>query len=195
MGQDTARTGRKPRADGLRNREKLLSAAREVFSAGGPEASLEAVAKRAGVGIGTLYRHFPTREALFQAVYMREADQMVSMAESLGGLPPEEALRTWMRGFIGMVATKKGMLSALAPALDSDCPTFADAADRMRATAGLLLDRGREEGVFRSDISPEEMLRVFVGVCYTRDIEGWRDTVTRMLDIFIDGMTCLPDGR
>ncbi|MBE3638398.1 TetR/AcrR family transcriptional regulator [Mangrovicoccus algicola] len=194
MSDDTAKPRRKPRADSLRNRETLLAAAREVFSEGGPEASLEAVARTAGLGIGTLYRHFPTREALFQAVYLRETDQMVALAESLTELEPEAALRAWMRGFIGMVATKKGMLAALAPALDKDCPTFAEAADRMRAAAARLLERGRQEGVMRDDIAPEEMMRVVVGICYTRDGEGWRETVTRMLDIFIDGLCCTPDA-
>ncbi|WP_236638141.1 TetR/AcrR family transcriptional regulator [Mangrovicoccus ximenensis] len=189
-----AKTGRKPRADGLRNREKLLAAAREVFSAGGPEASLEAVARCAGVGIGTLYRHFPTREALFQEVYVREADQLEAMADSLSDLAAEAALRTWMRGFIAMVATKKGMLSALEPAVDRHDQPYVDAADRVRAAAGRLLAHGVADGTFRDDVTPEEMIRVFVGLCNTRDGEDWREAVTRMLDVFIDGMLHRPAG-
>src|ERR671930_145288 len=89
---------RKPRADAVRNRERVLEAAKVVFSAGGPEASLEAVAKRAGVGIGTLYRHFPTREALFEAVYRREVEQLSDLAEQLKEeAEPLDALRRWMR--------------------------------------------------------------------------------------------------
>src|SRR5579883_1939518 len=111
----TAAAPRKPRSDSIRNRELLLKAAAKVFSAGGPEASLEAVAKRAGVGIGTLYRHFPTREALFEAVYRREVEQLAELAEELKGkAAPVEALRRWLHANVEFVATKKGMAAALA---------------------------------------------------------------------------------
>src|SRR5712672_4020978 len=106
---------RKPRADAIRNRERVLEAAKGVFSQGGPEASLEAVARAAGVGIGTLYRHFPTREDLFEAVYRREVQQLADLAEELKQEPqPIEALRHWMHANVSFVATKKGMLAALA---------------------------------------------------------------------------------
>src|SRR6476660_7688867 len=96
MTQSSATLARKPRADALRNRERVLEAAKAVFSSGGADASLEAVAKRAGVGIGTLYRHFPTREALFEAVYRREVDQLSDLAEALRNAPePVDALRRW----------------------------------------------------------------------------------------------------
>src|ERR1700743_1770188 len=112
----SAKSPRKPRADAQRNRELVLEAAKAVFSAGGPDASLEAVARRAGVGIGTLYRHFPTREALFEAVYRREVEQLGELAEQLKGeASPVEALRKWMRSNVEFVATKKG--STAAPAL------------------------------------------------------------------------------
>src|SRR6202051_4082348 len=101
---------RKPRADAVRNRERVLEAAKAVFSAGGAEASLEAVARAAGVGIGTLYRHFPTREALYEAVYRREVQQLADLAEQLKQeADPVEALRQWMRSNVRFVATKKGM--------------------------------------------------------------------------------------
>src|SRR5246127_3293668 len=106
---------RKPRADALRNRERVLEAAKAVFSAGGADASLEAVAREAGVGIGTLYRHFPTREALYEAVYRREVEQLGDLAEQLQCAPePVEALRRWLRANVEFVATKKGMVAALA---------------------------------------------------------------------------------
>src|SRR5664279_637485 len=99
---------RKPRVDAVRNHERVLEAAKAVFSAGGPEASLEAVARRAGVGIGTLYRHFPTREALFEAVYRREVQQLVELAEQLKcEAAPVDALRRWLRSNVELVATKK----------------------------------------------------------------------------------------
>jgi AcrR family transcriptional regulator len=115
------KASRKPRADALRNRDLLLEAAKSVFSAGGPEASLEAVARTAGVGIGTLYRHFPTREALFEAVYRHEVQQLADLAERLKKeTRPIEALRQWMRSIVKFVATKKGMSTALALAVSKD---------------------------------------------------------------------------
>src|SRR5256886_8735720 len=102
---------RKPRADAIRNRERVLEAAKAAFSQGGPEASLEAVARRAGVGIGTLYRHFPTREALYEAVYRREVGQLVELAKHLveTKITPVEALRRWLRAGVEFMAGKKGM--------------------------------------------------------------------------------------
>src|SRR5882672_9307816 len=114
MAARSAEPVRRPRADAVRNRERVLEAAKAVFSAGGSEASLEAVAQRAGVGIGTLYRHFPTREALYEAVYRREVEQLGELAEQLNHDPkPVEALHRWLRSNVEFVATKKGMSSAL----------------------------------------------------------------------------------
>src|ERR1700684_4449202 len=123
---------RKPRADAIRNRERVLEAAKAVFSAGGPEASLEAVAKRAGVGIGTLYRHFPTREALFEAVYRREVQQLSELAEQLKTeAAPVEALRRWLRANVEFVATKKGMSAALALVVKGSAELSAYSFDRL----------------------------------------------------------------
>src|SRR5690242_10445315 len=113
--KNNAKNVRKPRADALRNRDRVLEAAKTVFSAGGSDASLEAVAREAGVGIGTLYRHFPTREALYEAVYRREVEQLGELAESLRkDAKPVDALRRWLASNIEFVATKKGMAAALA---------------------------------------------------------------------------------
>src|SRR6202045_5070793 len=118
MTVQSAATLRRPRADAVRNRERVLEAAKIVFSKGGADASLEAVAKRAGVGIGTLYRHFPTREALFEAVYRHEVQQLSELAEQLKDeTSPVEALRRWLRANVEFVATKKGMSAALALAV------------------------------------------------------------------------------
>src|SRR5712675_269584 len=118
MTDQSEETIRKPRSDAVRNRERVLEAAKVVFSAGGSDASLEAVAKHAGVGIGTLYRHFPTREALFEAVYRREVEQLSELAEQLKNAPaPVDALRRWLRSNVEFVATKKGMSAALALAV------------------------------------------------------------------------------
>src|SRR6202161_4846696 len=108
--KQTAQPTRTPRVDAVRNRERVLEAAKKVFSAGGPDASLEAVAREAVVGIGTLYRHFPTRVALFEAVYRREVQQLADLAEELKQeAQPVDALRQWMRAIVTFVATKKGM--------------------------------------------------------------------------------------
>jgi len=108
MAPQSAATIRKPRADAIRNRERVLEAAKAVFSAGGPEASLEAVAKRAGVGIGTLYRHFPTRESLFEAVYRHEVDGLADLAERLlQESPPVDALRKWLRAIVQPVQCQR----------------------------------------------------------------------------------------
>ena len=112
MAHPSAEAIRRPRADAVRNRERVLEAAKAVFSAGGPDASLEAVARHAGVGIGTLYRHFPTREALFEAVYRREVEQLGELSEALKSEPdPVEALRRWLQAGVEFkfMATKKGM--------------------------------------------------------------------------------------
>jgi AcrR family transcriptional regulator len=184
------KTPRKPRADAARNRERVLEAAKTVFSAGGPEASLEAVARTAGVGIGTLYRHFPTREALFEAVYRREVQQLADLAERLkeGEAQPVEALRQWMRSNVRFVATKKGMSAALALAAYKPSDLFSYSFDQLTRAVGGLLDRAIEAGEIRKDISPEDLIRALVGMCYFHDQPGWQKSVLRLVDVFIDGL-------
>jgi AcrR family transcriptional regulator len=182
-------TSRKPRADALRNRERVLEAARAVFSAGGPDASLEAVASTAGVGIGTLYRHFPTREALFDAVYRHEAQQLAALADRLKKeAEPIEALRQWLHAFVKFVATKKGMSAALALAVAKDSDLFSYSSDLLMRSAGGLLDPAIAAGAIRNDIAPEDLIRTLVGMCYTHDKPGWQKSVLRLVDIFIDGL-------
>lgn len=189
MGHGPEKASRGLRADSLRNRERLLAAAREVFSAGGPEASLEAVARTAGVGIGTLYRHFPTREALFQGVYRHEVDQLVELAARLAeGDAPVVALRQWLHANVGMVATKKGMLAALAPAVDSSNELYANSAARLTGSAGDLMARAVAAGEIRGDITPEDLMRALIGMCYTREQKGWQEAVIRLVDVFVDGL-------
>ncbi len=184
---------RKPRADSIRNREKLLKAASEVFLAGGPEASLEAVARTAGVGIGTLYRHFPTREALFQAVYRHEVDELVEFADRLAQTEaPVAALRTWLRASVQMVATKRGMVAALAPALDSSAEIYVDSGARIRKALAEMMERAVAAGAIRSEVSSEDLLRVMISLCYSGDQPGWQDSVIRLLDVFLDGLVAPP---
>ena len=180
---------RKPRADAVRNRERVLEAAKVVFSAGGAGASLEAVARAAGVGIGTLYRHFPTREALFEAVYRREVQQLADLAEQLKQeAKPIDALRQWMRSIVKFVATKKGMSAALTLAVDKNSKLFSSSADRLARTVGGLLDRAIAAGEIRDDVSPEDLLRAVVGMCYMHDQPGWQTSVLRLVDVFVDGL-------
>jgi AcrR family transcriptional regulator len=160
-----------------------------VFSAGGPDASLEAVAKRAGVGIGTLYRHFPTREALFEAVYRREVQQLGDLAEQLKSeAEPVDALHRWLRSNVEFVATKKGMSAALALAVQSSSELTAYSFDRLTKAVGGLLERAVAAGEIRADISPEDLLRALVGMCYMHDQPGWQKSVLRLLDVFVDGL-------
>jgi AcrR family transcriptional regulator len=189
MVDQTAETIRRPRADAIRNRERVLEAAKAVFSAGGPDASLEAVARRAGVGIGTLYRHFPTRESLFEAVYRREVQQLTELAEQLKSEPsPVDALRRWLRSNVEFVATKKGMLAALALTVHGSSELYAHTFDRLTKAVGALLDRAVAAGEIRADISPEDLLRALIGMCYMHDQLGWQNSVLRLLDVFVDGL-------
>jgi AcrR family transcriptional regulator len=192
---------RKPRADAVRNRERVLEAAKAVFSKGGAEASLEAVARAAGVGIGTLYRHFPTREALFEAVYRREVQHLTDLAEELKEEPsPIDALRHWMRSNVTFVATKKGMSAALALAAYKNPDLFSYSLDRLTQAVGGLLERAIAAGEIRDDISPQDLLRALIGMCYMHDQPGWQKSVLRLVEVFIDGLrlvdgTRIVDGR
>lgn len=189
MAQKPATTTRKPRADSQRNRELLLQAAREVFSAGGPGASLEAVARKAGVGIGTLYRHFPTRDALFEAVYRGDIDRLADLAEQLSEeAGPVEALRLWLREGVEVVATKKGMMATLALATDGKQDLFAYSHQRLTAATTALLSRATQADEIRDDITPEDLLRALVGLCHAPDRPGWRTSVARLVDVLVDGL-------
>jgi AcrR family transcriptional regulator len=193
MATDATERLRKPRADAIRNRERVLEAAKLVFSAGGPDASLEAVARQAGVGIGTLYRHFPTREDLFEAVYRREVEQLSELAEQLKSEPsPTEALRHWLRSTVQFVATKKGMMAALAIVVSANSELSAYSHAHLTAAIGALLSRAVRAGEVRADVDADDLLRALVGMCYMHDQPGWQDSVVRLLDVFVDGMRVKP---
>lgn len=189
MASESAKERRAPRADSIRNRELLLEAATEIFSSGGPQASLEAVARRAGVGIGTLYRHFPTREALFEAVYRHEVDHLAGLAEQLQGQDDRvAALRTWLHANVRLVATKKGMIAALQLAAHGSNELKAYSLQRLTDSAGLLLGRAVEAGEIRSDISADDLLRTLLGILYAQSGDSWQPAAIRLVDVFVDGL-------
>jgi AcrR family transcriptional regulator len=194
MADRSATAVRRPRADAIRNRERVLEAAKAVFSAGSGYGSLEAVARQAGVGIGTIYRHFPTREDLFEAVYRREVEQLGELAEQLmkSEAAPVDALRQWLRSNVEFVATKKGMSAALALAAHRSSELSAYSFDRLTKAVGGLLARAVAAGDIRADIGPEDLLRALVGMCYLHDQPGWEASVLRLLDIFVDGLCARP---
>ncbi len=194
MVDQTAEAARRPRADAVRNRERVLEAAKAVFSAGGKEASLDAVARQAGVGIGTLYRHFPTREALYEAVYRREVEHLAELAETLKGDPrPTQALRTWLRSNVEFIATKKGMSAALALAAQASSELSVYSFERLTRAVALLLDRAVAAGEIRADIGPADLLRALIGMCYLHDQPGWQATVQRLVEVFVDGLCAKPE--
>jgi AcrR family transcriptional regulator len=171
----------------------VLAAATSVFAAGGAGASLEAVARHAGVGIGTLYRHFPTRETLFEAVYRREVQQLAELAELLPAeAAPVEALRRWLRANVEFVATKKGMSAALAVAAHSRSDLTAMSLEQLTRALGALLSRAVAAGEVRADISAGDLLRAVFGICYTHDRPGWQSGVLRLVDVLVDGLRQTP---
>src|ERR1700722_3954876 len=205
MGLKTAKKSRKPRADSILNRERLMQAATEIFAAGGPQASLEAVARRAEVGIGTLYRHFPTREALFEAVYRREVDQLGDLADRLTReADPVEALRAWLHAQVRLVATKKGMIGGLQLAAHGSSELKAYSFERLTRALSALLERGVAARAIRSDISADDVLRAIVGMIMRRAAaigRRWHDASSTsssmaFASIRCRGATCrMPGGR
>lgn len=184
MPPETTRVDRKrpQRADARRNYDALINAARDAFATVGVDASLEDIARRAGVGIGTLYRNFPTRQDLLQAVYLGEIDELSVAAEKVAGLPPWEALTTWLTRFVEYAATKR----AISQSLNRESAIFADAREALYAAGTPLFERGQQAGEARSDMSIDDLLRMVSGLtgCSFAD-EEQRD---RVLQIALDGV-------
>ncbi|WP_225858628.1 TetR/AcrR family transcriptional regulator [Streptomyces albicerus] len=178
------------RADARRNRQRLLDVAVRAFSERGTDASLEAIAKEAGVGIGTLYRHFPTREALLEAAYRNEVARVCDSAEELlAQYPPDQAMRVWMDRFIDYLATKQGMADALKAVIASgDSDPFAESLDRISTAISTLLKAGAEAGVLRSDVDPLDVGFSLGGILLITTDKGLRDRAGRMLDLLLDGL-------
>jgi AcrR family transcriptional regulator len=180
---------RKPRADAQRNRERLVDVAKVAFAEAGPDVSLDEIARRAGVGIGTLYRHFPTRDAIVQAVYRREVRQLAEAATRLlGSLPAGEALHQWMRLFVEYIATKKVIASALGSIVGGASELYASSGAQITEAMSLLVRRAAESGDIRPDVDPDDLLRALVGFTYGNGSPGWQASALRLIDILTDGL-------
>jgi AcrR family transcriptional regulator len=186
---ESAGSMRKPRADGQRNRERLMEAAKTAFAEIGAEVSLDEMARRAGVGIGTLYRHFPTRDAIIEAVYRREVQQLADGATRLlGSSPPGEALHQWMRLFVDYIATKKVIASALGALVGGTSDLYAASGAQITGAMSALVERAAAAGDIRDDADPNDLLRALVGFTYGNASPGWQASALRLIDILMDGL-------
>jgi AcrR family transcriptional regulator len=177
---------RPKRADALRNYEKVLAAAREAFSEGGESTSLEEIARRAGVGIGTLYRHFPNRQALLEALYVGEVEQMARSAEELDGADPWEALNAWFEGFITYIGTKRALAAELQNYLAPDAELFQVCRGTLFASGEPLLQRAQDAGVVRPDVTIGEVIQMVVGIAKIPATEPGQNE--HILRIALDGL-------
>jgi AcrR family transcriptional regulator len=175
------------RADAARNRESLLAVATRAFASAETKPSMTAIAREAGVGVGTLYRHFPTRESLVDAVYQDQAARLSAGArELLEHLPPAEAMRRWMDLFADWLATKRGMLALLA--LDPREMSHAPSRSEMLAAITTILNAGAAAGDIRRDIDPEDIAASLVGIFTVAGNPAQRVQASRLLDLLMDGL-------
>jgi AcrR family transcriptional regulator len=184
----TDTTARPMRADARRNREALLQAAAALFAEEGTDVSLEAVAARAGVGIGTLYRNFPNRDSLVEAAYRTEVAHLCAAAsELLESNPPDVALAEWMDRFVTYAAAKRGMAGAL-KAVNAKTDLYSQTRTQITGAIGGLLQAGVEAGSLRSDVEPEDVLRAMGCIWNLGDGEGWRTQAETLIRIIVDGL-------
>jgi AcrR family transcriptional regulator len=173
---------RPTRVDARRNFDALLGAARDAFAGKGADASLEDIARQAGVGIGTLYRNFPTRQDLFNAVYFGEIEELCQAAEDVADLPPWEALTTWLRRFVQYAATKR----AIWESLNRDSDRFKTAREAMYAAGTPLFERAQQAGEARKDVSFDDLLRMVSGLTAAGFVDD--EQRVRVLEIALDGV-------
>jgi AcrR family transcriptional regulator len=177
---------RRPRADAERNRERLLAAAVNAF-AESAEVPLEEIARRAQVGIGTLYRHFPTRTALVEAAYRHEVAQLCAPLVG-SSLEPEAALQAWMERFIHYVAAKRGMIDALRSVISADSELYSHTREQIVTALQSLLGEAVASGAIRTDASSEDVLRALQGVWQVTSEANWQDKARRLLNLLMDGL-------
>jgi AcrR family transcriptional regulator len=182
-------TARPLRADAQRNRDRLLEVAVRAFSREGPDVTLDAIAKKAGVGIGTLYRHFPTREALIDAAYRNELARLCdSVDDLLHDIPPDKALRAWMDRFVDYMTTKRGMGDALRALIASGGDPFSESRDRLTVAVTILLQAAAAAGTLRPDVEPDDVLVSLSGLSLATADPDRRDQAGRLLDLLMDGL-------
>jgi len=179
---------RKPRADALRNRERILEEAKRAFTQGGGDISLEDVARQAGVGPGTLYRHFPTRDALLESVYRAEVAKLAQEERRLSdSLAPPDALRSWMLLFIDYIATKKIIAPALNSLVGGPTKLFESSGAQIKDAIQSLVTRAVASGDIRPDLEPLDLLRALVGVSNVASAPDWQESAKRLVDILLLG--------
>jgi AcrR family transcriptional regulator len=179
---------RKRRADAQRNRDRVLEVAREAFTRLGANASLDEVAKQAGVGAGTLYRHFPTRDELLKAVYRSEVKKLASAEQKFAEtMPPIEALRAWMLLFVDYIATKKIIAPALNNLVGGPSKVFEASHDQIWEAIRALVKRAIKSGDIRKDLDPIDLLRALIGVANVASSLDWQQSARRLVDILITG--------
>lgn len=179
---------RKPRADAQRNRARILEVARLAFTRHGSEATLDDIARRAGIGPGTLYRHFPTRDALIEAVYRSEVEKLTAAGPRLADtMPPLEALRAWMLLFIDHVASKKLIIPAMDTVAGGSMRLMEGARGLIHSAFLALVQRAIDSGDLRVDTNPDDFVRALVGIFHTTALPGWEPSARRIVDILIAG--------
>ena len=181
-------TDRKPRADAQRNRERILEVAKQEFTTSGANASLEEIAKKAGVGPGTLYRHFPTREELLVAVYQSEVEKLAAAARTLEAtMLPVEALRAWLLLFVDAVETKQIIAPVLNTLVGDPKKVFEASYALIHEALRALVKRAIKSGDIRKDLDPIDLLRALVGVANVSASPDWRQSARRLVEILILG--------
>jgi AcrR family transcriptional regulator len=183
---------RPKRADARRNYEKVLAAARAAFAEGGESTALEEIARRAGVGIGTLYRHFPNRQALLEALYVGEVEDICRTAAQLDRDDPWEALNAWFQRFIGYIATKQALAAELLKYGDRDAEVFRTSRAALFSAGEPLLARAQEAGVVRPDVDISEVIQMVIGIA--KIPTGDPGQTQHILRIALDGLRYRPDA-
>ena len=184
---------RKPRADAQRNRARILQVAKEIFTRDGASASLDDIARQAGIGPGTLYRHFPTRDVLIEAVYRSEVEKLAAAEQRFAAnLPPLQALRAWMLLFIDHVSEKRLIIPAMDTVAGGSMRLIEGSRSLIHPAFVASVKRAIASGDLRSDLDPNDFVRALVGVFHTTALPGWEPSARRLVDILIAGSRPTP---
>jgi AcrR family transcriptional regulator len=188
MTKNRSTTARKPRTDALRNRERILEVAKAAFTRQGANASLEEIAKQAGVGIGTLYRHFPTRDALIEGVYRNEVEKLAAAASRFAEkMSPIEALRAWMLLLVDYIAAKHIIAPALNSIVGGPSRLYEGSRNMIQGAIDELVKRAKRSGDLRRDLDAFDLLRALIGVSHVGSGADWQQSARRLVDILIAG--------